>query len=1081
MKCKLFFVMLVATFAFATTGTCAQALSFSDVRALIPAAAGELTLDAGTLEGIVVSDADNPNMETNPQTAANNYDFAENDRTAYIQAADGSYGFRLKFTAAEDNTLVRYATVTVSLTGLTLIREDDPVRYTLTGLTAAHIAATTPGTASAIASKSKLIKDLTDDDLYTFVQLPQTEISLPYGSYINVNAGYFLKTAWNSAGATTPYVDAAPTAIRDNAGGHASLLTNSKAPWCRHTLPIGRGTLSGIVVHSKIKRFGGGDGYIGRYSVRVLNEDDINFTQEPARVLAEWNWLAGKGDPGAGTPVIKASGTSYPAAFGSGTMTRSTTGSGPSLGAHPVYHEDVDSKVLANSAITFGSDKWWDWSSGKGNGFIFRFSTAGISGSNLTINFSQGSGSGTAATLNTPTYWQLEVSTDGVDYAILPNSVYAQRPLGVWGGSHLFTCPGLQNHSFSLPDSLFDKTDVYVRLAAQSNICAIDAADGGDGGIISSEGNNASVNVRLGVVSFRYDAPDDSQASYVDVGFADLKAAIPGASGSIQISNPSSVVTAIVAGAGSANLETNPNTVFNNIDYTVTDSAIYVQSVDGTSGIRIKAGNVYLPLYSRVKIAANTPLTLVKEADPERYTLYGLMPENIISITPGTVSDVAGKVKSIDQLTDADLYTYVRIPEVEMALPYGTYTNENWGYSIKNTVTNPNGATTPYVDAVPSTIRDKSGQMYMLTNVLAPWANDLVSGGSGSIGGIIVHSRIKRYAAGDGYIGRYAIRPVKRADISLNSPSYTQTLAEWHWMTNGACAAGTITKEGNMLPPVTGLGTLTCTQPDWIASAGVGPHAVCNNTSGDSYKQPNTAMQISNKWWNTATGTGEGFIAEVSTAGIAGSNLTLNFSQGSGTGSATTLFAPVYWQVAVSTDGDSFTPLDNGDYSVRPTTAWNGNHNFTWPGLQEHSIALPDSLFGKEKVYVRLAAKSDVCGINAADGGEAGTITSSENSGNIQVRLGVVSFKYVQDAETSISLPGAPEQTDDVFFNASRLAVRSSGLIRKISVIDLSGKTVFSGEYAQNSVEIAAPWPSGVYIVKVASASGVNVAKVLKQ
>lgn len=110
-----------------------------------------------SFEGIVISDKDNANVETTPNTARNATDYTVNAKTAYVQMLDGSYGYRLQFDAADDNTLKRYSQVKISLNGVTLTKEADPERYTLSGLTAANIVSQTPGTASDLIRKEKSI------------------------------------------------------------------------------------------------------------------------------------------------------------------------------------------------------------------------------------------------------------------------------------------------------------------------------------------------------------------------------------------------------------------------------------------------------------------------------------------------------------------------------------------------------------------------------------------------------------------------------------------------------------------------------------------------------------------------------------------------------------------------------------------------------------------------------------------------------------------------------------------------------------------------------------------------------------
>lgn len=198
----------------------------ADYRTLIKGESGQVVINnpEASFEGIVISDKDNANVETTPNTARNATDYTVNAKTAYVQMLDGSYGYRLQFDAADDNTLKRYSQVKISLNGVTLTKEADPERYTLSGLTAANIVSQTPGTASDLIRKEKSIGQLTDEDIYTYVSLREVEFALPDGSYTNVNEGYF---------GTANHTSCVPRTLCDKDGGAISMLVNNKTPWRR--------------------------------------------------------------------------------------------------------------------------------------------------------------------------------------------------------------------------------------------------------------------------------------------------------------------------------------------------------------------------------------------------------------------------------------------------------------------------------------------------------------------------------------------------------------------------------------------------------------------------------------------------------------------------------------------------------------------------------------------------------------------------------------------------------------------------------------------------------------------------------
>lgn len=479
-----------------------EVLTMDDLKAMIPGETGELILRTPlqVLEAFVISDAGNTNMDVNPNRAFNAIDYDEALKTAYVQNAQGSSGLRLKFAAKAANTLKRYSKVSLSVDGFVLVKESNPTRYTIKGLTSSAIIKSETGTASNLPAKVKYISELKDSDLYTYVSLKNTSISVPYGSYVNVNMGYAGIFNWNQAGASTPYVDAVPTSIYDDQGGSLKAVVNVATSWSRSTLPTGSGTFSGVIVHHKLLKYGIGDGEIGRYSIRPVTQGDIKLNEaEKAKTLVEWKWMNPSNLAAGGT--IQKDGDKIRPAVGQGEMTCTVPGAPSSTGAHPIYHTDLTSKAVPSSAAQYNT-KWWNTTTNKGEGFVFKFSTTGISAQHLLVNFSQGGGSGTVATLNVPAYWEIAYSLNGVDYTVVPNSTYGIRPLAGWGLNHMYTANGLNTFTFKLPNELLNKANVFVKLQAQKDICGADNPNGAEEGRITA--SSGAVTVRLGAVAVKY-------------------------------------------------------------------------------------------------------------------------------------------------------------------------------------------------------------------------------------------------------------------------------------------------------------------------------------------------------------------------------------------------------------------------------------------------------------------------------------------------------------------------------------------------------------------------------------------------
>ncbi|MGL4292644.1 MAG: hypothetical protein ACRCSQ_03575 [Bacteroidales bacterium] len=481
-----------------------ESITFETLRSLIPAAEGTLVIDQPfMIEGTVISDKDNPNIENNPNLTATSIDFSENGRTAYMQANDGSYGMRIKTTTPEENQFVRYSKANIVLTGLTLVKEANPERYTLTEVTPAAILSVTPGTPSSLSRKVRKINELTDADLYTFVSLQDIEFALSDGSYSNVNDGYQLQTDWNVKGTTAPRLDCAITSLRDKEGGSLYMLINGNVPWRRNGsgVPQGAGTFNGVLVHSKQLRYGAGEGNIGRYSIRPLLESDIEIDRsESSRfssTLVEWNWNKGvlNGDKTTGvTPDIcndaNKTATIRHSAGIAGALTNDF---------NDVSNDGSGKGSLSNRGFLYSS-KWWDFANNEGEAFVVSFTTAGISGGNLNVCFSIGSGSGSAATCNAPLYWQVEYSVNGTDFSAVPGSEFYVKPLVWWSNTALFCNPGNTDYSFRLPDVLFNQSNVTLKLKAKYDICA--TATQPEGGKITAASPNVSV--RLGALSIKY-------------------------------------------------------------------------------------------------------------------------------------------------------------------------------------------------------------------------------------------------------------------------------------------------------------------------------------------------------------------------------------------------------------------------------------------------------------------------------------------------------------------------------------------------------------------------------------------------
>ncbi|MCD8032744.1 MAG: hypothetical protein LUF83_00385 [Alistipes sp.] len=443
-------------------------MSFGELRAM-QAAAGEIGLERDFIVGTVISEPGNANLETNPHTSWTAVDHSVNAKTAYIQSLDGKYGFRIQAAAEADvEALPRYATVKIALAGLKLVREDAPVQYTLADFTAANVLETTSGSASSLVRKERYIADLTDDDLYTFVSLKDVELAFNMGSYGNMHDGFALKSDVVTGGnATATRCDCVPRTLRDIQGKTLNMLVNAQTPWRRtgSRVPQGSGIVSGILVHSTLPRYGGD---IGRYQLRPLSEADLvlHATESFSAKLVDWEWASKTMTAEAGSD------RRIPANTGTGIMDTSSPLTGTKIGRTTAF-TGLSFASFSGSFAGRYNGTWWNFTRNEGEWVSWTFSTSEITGNDrhLTLVFTAGLGNQTDKTMGAPLYWDLEYSTDGVNFTTFEEDVLIY-PAPVFAYTGMNMPANLPEYVFELPDALLGQANVTVRLKAASTVCS---------------------------------------------------------------------------------------------------------------------------------------------------------------------------------------------------------------------------------------------------------------------------------------------------------------------------------------------------------------------------------------------------------------------------------------------------------------------------------------------------------------------------------------------------------------------------------------------------------------------------------
>ena len=491
-------------------------VSSADLRALFTAEDKSYASDEDHIDYLlcrVIGDAGNPNMDQNLNTGPNSITTDENDCTNYVQSLDGRYGFRLRFDTPEDNVLARGTRLSLSLSGTVLTREENPERYTISSLVGENMVESVAG--EAIPVKQRRISELTDDDVYTFVSLENTEFLFKEGSYANVYENYSLSSDVNaSQTGNNNRMDGWASLLMDDAGNSIYAPVNMLCLWRRsgQGVPQGTGATHGIVVHNELPRYGN----VGRYQIRVLDESGfgMEWAGESAYTeFAEWDGNPHKYSFGTYakfnsryaynrlesiTPSDDiSSGKTVPNAelFCENHVETTAAEAWPIAGTGNYNNPEVGSLGTSLTCKAYfvkaGVKGWYRWEGNEVvgyNGLRMEFSTASLNGSHMLLGFSFAAGTISATTSKTyPAHWCVEYSVDGgQSYTLCPSAATGAdyvhlRSLPWWdaslAGNRYNTCSsagiGLTDHLFRLPAEVFGRERVMVRIRPYDKVMTV--------------------------------------------------------------------------------------------------------------------------------------------------------------------------------------------------------------------------------------------------------------------------------------------------------------------------------------------------------------------------------------------------------------------------------------------------------------------------------------------------------------------------------------------------------------------------------------------------------------------------------
>ena len=464
-----------------TQGIKTRQYSFEELRAVLPSA-GEQAFEGDFFEGVIVADAGQKNMETNPMTSATSYDDNESAITNYVQSLDGKYGMRLKFATAADNTLKKGDKVKISLAGATLVREDNPVRYTLRGVNANTV---TVEENVQLTARQKTISELTDEDVYTWTTLKDVEIAFSYGSYNNIRTSWL---GFDAKVANRQNLDY--RILMDSSHSTINMLVNSDVEWYMtdNGVPQGSGDISGVIVSTTTSYHDAN--LLGKYQIRPLELSDI--------VL---------GDTGFSEKLVEWFSVDTPKATLSGNIFSATLGDGKMEGVNPNQTTSYLNFTGKNeNAKAFRYDGvWWDTATGKaGDTVKWTFSTSSCSGKKLVFVFNAVLGKLTEDKYGqAPVNWNVEYSLNGTDYVLIKKIFI--RPLPKKSTDLTVLPSAADEYCIELPLEVSGQENVTIRLSA-SDDTTIDFATGEYTAKVTfkPDTKNKGQYIRFGAIAVKY-------------------------------------------------------------------------------------------------------------------------------------------------------------------------------------------------------------------------------------------------------------------------------------------------------------------------------------------------------------------------------------------------------------------------------------------------------------------------------------------------------------------------------------------------------------------------------------------------
>ncbi len=502
---------------------------------------GSVVLDEHyILDGVVVNDPSSKNGAENRIISVDIPDMDYKSRIIHLQAQDGTEGIKVEFRESCSGVIDRWSHISIDAKGLTLVRESNPLRYSLKDVPQSAIISSESGL--ELSPRQLDIAGITAKDLYTFVTLPNVEIPVRKGPYMPIDIRYIsVMTAY-------------PMVLRDNAGNQIHMMVNVDCPWSRDgkAMPRGQGSVTGVLVHEVCDNFewnsvreeelrAGGAmpdyisslGEFSSWQIRPMEKEDVAISEDLedrlSEVLYEWAYCDSLGvnlvknynpetdelfptyplneNPlGLDAKLYCAKSTGAKVKMGlcndfthlgpysyGGVISTPSNGNGvedalgrsahwrvyPSVPTIGVIYSGSDWSQSNGSAWTasgWNTDQWW----------CAEFSTDGLADAQgpVSVVF------GTMNAINgygAPRHWRADYSIDGEEWSSIGS--YTVPDFVRAASKKAYQLPGAKYIMFNLPESVKSAGKAYVRLVPASKVAGTE--DSYEGGAVSSSRYNA--------------------------------------------------------------------------------------------------------------------------------------------------------------------------------------------------------------------------------------------------------------------------------------------------------------------------------------------------------------------------------------------------------------------------------------------------------------------------------------------------------------------------------------------------------------------------------------------------------------